>query len=123
VKYHLALIKIPVSNITESLKFYEEHLNINNIFFEETYGWAQFDLDGIPFALYQVKLGGGERTLGGSIDFHLALEEREFKVRSKKWLDLGILFENMIHRGNDGSSFVELEDPDHNTLKIMMIKK
>ncbi len=121
--YHLSLIKIPVSNINTSLRFYEENLDIKNIFFVETYGWAQFDLDGIPFALYEINKGGGSRSLGGSIDFHLALEEEAFNQQSRKWLDDGILDENMIHRGNDGSQFVELIDPDQNKLKIMCIKK
>ena len=121
--YQLSLIKIPVSNINTSLRFYEENLDIKNIFFVETYGWAQFDLDGIPFALYEINKGGGTRLLGGSVDFHLALEEEAFNQQSQKWLDAGILDENKIHQGNDGFQFVELIDPDQNKLKIMCIKK
>lgn len=120
--YHLSLIKIPVSQIQVSLRFYEKHLGIQNIFYEETYGWAQFDLDGIPFALYQVGLGGGNRELGGSIDFHLALDEHNFNQRAQSWLEAGVLDENRIHQGNDGSKFVEIIDPDSNKLKIMSIK-
>lgn len=120
---HLSLIKIPVKNIKKSLDFYEKYLNIQNIFFVEQYGWAQFDLDGIPFALYQVGSGGGERQVGGSIDFHLTLEEEVFNVQSKVWLEAGLLEDHRIHQGNDGTTFVNLIDVDQNKLKIMCIKK
>ena len=121
--YHLTLIKIPVKNIKKSLDFYEKHLSIKNIFFVEQYGWAQFDLDGIPFALYQVGSGGGERQVGGSIDFHLALEEETFNMKANEWLKAGLLDDDRIHKGNDGTTFVDLIDIDQNKLKIMCIKK
>lgn len=121
--YHLSLIKVPVSNIKKALNFYEKHLDIKNVFFVEEYGWAQFDLDGIPFALYEVSKGGGERKLGGSIDFHLALDEDVFEERTKKWIESGILVDNQIHHGNDGTSFVDIIDLDYNQLKVMCIKK
>ena len=120
--YHLSLIKIPVSDIKRALDFYEAHLDIKNIFYVEQYGWAQFDLDGIPFALYQVGSGGGERRLGGSIDFHLALMEEAFNMKANAWLEAGLLDENRIHRGDDGTTFVEHVDVDYNKLKIMCIK-
>lgn len=123
MKFLISLIKIPVSNIEISLHFYEEHLKIKNIFYVKEYGWAQFELDGVSFALYQVNLGGGFRNLGGSIDFHLALDEDSFNIVTSSWKLANILKDNMIHTGNDGSKFVELLDPDENELKVMCIKK
>ena len=123
MKIHLSLLKIPVSNIETSLKFYEEQLQINNIFYVQEYGWAQFDLDGIPFALYQINKGGGSRTLGGSVDFHFAMDADVFDDVAPQWLSNHLLKDNMIHTGNDGSTFVELLDPDQNELKIIRIKK
>ncbi len=122
MSYKLSLIKIPVSNIENSLIFYEKHLNIKNSFYSKEYGWAQFNLDGTQFALYQVGMGGGNRVLGGSVDFHLAIEKSEFDKLSKQWLLSGILDDNRIHRGNDGSTFVDLVDLDRNKLKIFCIK-
>ncbi len=98
-------------------------MQIKNIFYVKEYGWAQFDLDGIPFALYQINKGGGSRTLGGSIDFHFAMDADVFDEVAPKWLSNHLLKEDMIHSGNDGSTFVELLDPDQNELKIMRIKK
>lgn len=46
-----------------------------------------------------------------------------FDEVASKWLSNHLLKENMIHTGNDGSTFVELLDPDQNELKIMRIKK
>lgn len=120
---HLTLIKIPVSDIEKSVQFYEQYLNIKNIFYVKEYGWAQYDLDGIPLALYQIQLGGGSRTLGGSLDFHFALDFEEFDELAHKLLKANILKENRIHKGNDGSTFIELLDPDNNELKIFRLKK
>jgi len=116
--YKLAMLKVAVSNLNQSVQFYQEALGFELVFVAEEYGWAQLKSGDIDFALYVPGLGGGEKQLGGSTDFHLMLDESKFEVLSKQLLASGHLSENMIHTGNDGTTFIDVLDPDHNIIKM-----
>lgn len=111
----LALLKIPVSDLARSVVFYEQVLGHQAAFTAEEYGWAQFDFADIGLALYVPGKGGGDRVIGGSLDFHLHHP------------DLADLRKNLpddadqvgIHENADGSKSLEFCDPDGNVIKIM----
>ncbi|MCY6382326.1 VOC family protein [Hoeflea prorocentri] len=111
----VALVKIPVSDVNRSVAFYEKALDLTVLFVAEEYGWAQFEASGMGLALYVPGKGGGERPIGGSVDFHLHHS------------DLDALLDGMpaeatdagIHENADGSRSLEFSDPDANLIKIM----
>jgi hypothetical protein len=119
--YNIRLIKIPVKDVNVSAMYYKEHLGFEVAFIAEEYGWAQLVNGNFEMSLYEPGKGGGNGTIGGSLDFHLSLDALTFDDISKKLLTAGVLSENMIHSGNDGSTFIDLLDPDKNILKIMKV--
>ncbi len=118
-KYQLRLLKIPVKNVDTSSQFYAENLGFKIDFAAEEYGWAQLSSGDFSMALYVPGMGGGDGKLGGSVDFHLSLAGDEFDTLANDLLEKGHLSEGMIHSGNDGSTFVDVLDPDGNILKVM----
>lgn len=121
-KFTLRLLKIPVSNITRSVEFYRDMLGCHEEFIVEEYGWAQLIIGDLPLALYQPGMGGGNAEPGGSTGFHLSLAASAFDPLATSLQDAGVLVENMVHQGNDGSVFIDVQDPDVNILKIMRNK-
>lgn len=119
MSYELSLLKVPVSKIKLSIPFYVEVIGFELEFQAEQYGWAQLTSGNLGLALYEPNKGGGNRVIGGSIDFHLKLKDKEFDELAKKVADTTALVDNQIHSGNDGSTFMELIDLDGNILKIM----
>lgn len=113
----LGLLKIPISEFERAVAFYETGLGLAKVFAAEEYGWAQFDADGLPIALYVTGKGGGNRSPGGSVDFHLVHADLD-ALRTRliqSYPDCGAeVFEN-----NDGSRSLEFSDPDGNELKVM----
>ncbi|MEM1064895.1 MAG: VOC family protein [Pseudomonadota bacterium] len=112
----LALLKIPVHDLEAAIKFYAALFATEPVFAAEAYGWAQFDLGGLPLALYVPGMGGGDRAPGGSVDFHLATSGADALAgRLSDFPDAGAgTFENA-----DGSRSFECRDPSGNLLKIM----
>lgn len=113
--FHIALIKVPVTDIDRSTTFYGALLDLKPAVQAPEFGWAHFEAEALTLALYVPGQGGGDRTPGGSVDFNLAV------------VDLGPVQARMadfapdaaIHDNDDGSVSLELTDPDGNTLKIM----
>jgi hypothetical protein len=64
-------------------------------------------------------MGGGDGKIGGSVDFHLSLSPRGFDSLAAKLLERGCLLEKSVHQGADGTTFIEVMDPDGNALKVM----
>lgn len=111
----LDLVKIPVESLSASVSFYEAALGLKAGFVSETYGWAQLDGASFALALYVPGKGGGGRTPGGTVDFHLShdqIDTLEQQV-SKSAPDA------TVHANADGSRSLEFSDPDGNILKIM----
>lgn len=119
MKYGFGFIKVPVTNVKISSAFYCETLGWTEEFVAEEYGWAQLSSGDLSLALYELGKGGGNRVIGGTVDFHLWLNKEEFDPLAKRLLNEGYLSENMIHKGNDGSTFIDILDPDKNIIKVM----
>ncbi|MFL4468626.1 VOC family protein [Tateyamaria armeniaca] len=111
----LALLKIPVTDVTASVAFYEAVLGRAAVFVSDEYGWAQFDHPEPGLALYVPGKGGGDATPGGSVGFHLSAPDLDvLHARLRPLTETA-----SIHSNADGSKSLELNDPDGNTLKIM----
>jgi len=114
--FQLTLLKIPVSDIAASARFYRDGIGFEQEFIVEEYGWAQFKAGDLSVALYKPGMGGGNRTPGGSVDFHLATSDlHQLQERLKRCdpnLKIGIF------KNDDGSETLEFSDPDGNELKI-----
>lgn len=115
----LGLLKIPVSDVEKSAAFYEEVLGFKKEFVAAEYGWAQFSADDLSLALYVPGMGGGDGKIGGSLDFHLCVVE--YGDLLKRLQESKSLVEDMVHSGEDGSRYLEVIDPDGNTMKIMIV--
>ena len=120
--YKLGLLKVPVIDIERSTKFYAEVLGFEVGFQAPEYGWAQMQAGEVSLALYVPGKGGGNRKIGGNVDFHLILNNDAFDKLAPILKDAGHLSEDMIHTGNDGSTFVDVLDPDENLIKIVRKK-
>lgn len=116
--YQLALLKIPVTAIGPAIAFYRDVIGFTLDFVAEEYGWAQMAAGTLLVGLYVPGQGGGERTIGGSVDFHLALPPAEFNLLAARLTERGCLVGDAIQNGDDGTRFVEAIDPDGNTLKL-----
>jgi catechol 2,3-dioxygenase-like lactoylglutathione lyase family enzyme len=116
--YQLSLLKIPVTDIARSANFYRDALKFKPEFVAEQYGWAQFDAGGLPLALYKPGMGGGDGKPGGSTGFHLSLPPVQFDLIAADLLKQGVLIDNRIQRGDDGTTYVQVRDPDGNVLNI-----
>jgi catechol 2,3-dioxygenase-like lactoylglutathione lyase family enzyme len=118
IPYRLSILKIPVSDIKRSANFYRDALGFQEEFVAEQYGWAQLHAGELPLALYKPGKGGGTGRIGGSTGFHLSLPPKRFDALADRLLKRGVLVENMVHRSDDGSTFIDVRDPDGNTLAI-----
>jgi predicted enzyme related to lactoylglutathione lyase len=117
--FSLSLLKIPVSDITASAKFYSTGLGFQQECVFEEYGWAQFNAGDLPIALYKPGMGGGNRALGGSLDFHLAVSDLEpIRDRLREYYPS---LKQGIFKNDDGSETLEFSDPDGNEMKIMKL--
>ena len=116
--YAFSLLKVPVKDVEKSVPFYEKKLGFQLEFVASEYGWAQMKAGEISIALYQPGMGGGKRQMGGSVDFHLSLPGIEFDELAQQMEEEGLLVEDMVHRGADGTTFIEIYDPDRNEIKV-----
>jgi catechol 2,3-dioxygenase-like lactoylglutathione lyase family enzyme len=116
--YSVALLKIPVSNIKRSAAFYHDTFGFEQESIYPEYGWAQLKAGELPLALYKPGMGGGDGHIGGSTGFHLSLPADRFDTLAAALLVQGVLVENRVHHGDDGTVYLEVRDPDGNTLKI-----
>lgn len=117
--YEVQILKVPVSDIEVSSQFYATNLGFEIQFAAAEYGWAQLSAAGLSLALYKPGMGGGDGQLGGSVDFHLSLPDTIFQSLAANLLEKGHLVEDRVHTGNDGSTFMDVRDPDGNVIKIM----
>jgi len=116
------MLKVPVSDVEISVEFYEKKLGFQLDFVAKEYGWGQMKIGEVSVALYQPGMGGGNRQIGGSVDFHLSLAGNEFDEVATLMKDEGNLAGDMVHQGADGTTFIEIRDPDGNEIKIFRSK-
>lgn len=122
MNYKIGMLKVAVSDLKLSTKFYETNLGFESVFVLEEYGWSQMKNGDLAFALYVPGLGGGEKEPGGSTDFHLVLTPDEFDPLAKRLLEEGLLSEGIIHTGDDDSTFIDVLDPDQNIVRIARLR-
>lgn len=116
--YQLVLLKIPVTAIPPAVAFYRDVLGFALEFVAEEYGWAQMTAGPLAVGLYVPGEGGGDRPVGGSVDFHLALPPDAFDALAAKLAERGRLIGDKTQDGDDGTRFAEAVDPDGNTIKL-----
>lgn len=111
----VALLKLPVSDLVASIRFYEKALGLQAKTVAEEYGWAQLDGVTVPLALYVPGKGGGNRTAGGTVDFHLSSNRLDALLDQARQ----VAPDAAVHENADGSRSLEFTDPDGNVVKVM----
>ena len=66
-------------------------------------------------------MGGGDGHIGGSVGFHLSLPAERFDTLAAALTVEGVLVDNRVQHGDDGATFIEVRDPDGNTLSIQQM--
>lgn len=120
--YALSLLKIPVTDVARSVAFYRDAMGFTEGFVAEEYGWAQLSAGNLSLALFVPGMGGGDAKVGGSAWFHLALAASEFDVLAERIQEREALAEDRVHRGNDGTVFIDVLDPDGNVVKVVRVE-
>ena len=118
-QYEIQMLKVPVSDIAAAAQFYATHLGFETQFVAPEYGWAQLSAGTVSLALYRPGMGGGSGQIGGSVGFQLSLPGAEFDSLAASLLASGCLVEDRVHSGADGSTFIDVRDPDNNIIKVM----
>ena len=113
----IKLVKIPVADFARATHFYREVLGLNEQFAVEAYGWAQYELPGLPLCLYVPGMGGGQGQPGGEVGFHLEVSHIE-QFRDG-YLARGGQIHTDIVASDDGGQFLIISDPDGNLLKVV----
>ena len=111
------LVKIPVSDIDRALGFYRDILGLTPEFVMARYGWAQLRAGNLPLALYVPGMGGGAGEPGSADCLHFAVAD-DAPLRQR--LATGGAPVPPPQRGDDGSVFYELADPDGNRFKTFI---
>ena len=75
MKVSLTGFKIPVDNLDDAVEFYTEKLFFSLLFREDSFGWATVQLENQNVGLYTPGKGGGDRTVGGTIDFSFLIDD------------------------------------------------
>lgn len=117
--FKLSLLKIPVVNLQRAVSFYRDTLGFEENFAADEYGWAQLSAGDLTLALFVPGMGGGDGSVGASVGFHLSLPGAEFDELADAVQSAGVLVEDRVHKGNDGTTFIDIRDPDGNVLKVM----
>lgn len=113
----IQLIKIPVSDIEKAVPFYRDVLKLTVDFVVPDYGWAQFHLGTLSIALYVSGMGGGTATAGTMDSVHFVATDFETFCTHLAQHKLNV--DELRHQGDDGSTYVELQDLDGNRFKVM----
>lgn len=111
----VSLLRIPVRDLSQSIRFYETALSLQAKFVTEEFGWAQLDGATLAIALYVPGHGGGKRTPGGSVDFHLSHDDiGGLLISVHKVAPDAAVYEN-----TDGARSLDFTDPDGNCVKVI----
>lgn len=116
----LALLKIPVSDIEQSVAYYRDVVGLPESFSVPAYGWAQLQLGDLPFCLYNPAKGGGGGTPGTCDTIHLAVADIEASYETLA--TRGAIIPGGLESSADGISFFDLHDPDGNMIKVVQRK-
>lgn len=116
--FSVMLVKVPVSDVAKAATFYCEVLGLESEFVAAEYGWAQLKTGNLPIALYEPGKGGGAGVAGNCDSLHLSVSNLE--LLRQRLSDNQIDPDTIQHKGNDGTVYLELNDPDGNTLKVFL---
>ena len=75
MKVSLTGFKIPVDNLDDAIEFYTKKLFFSLLFREDSFGWATVQLENQNVGLYIPGKGGGDRAVGGTIDFSFLIDD------------------------------------------------
>lgn len=112
----ISLVKVPVSDLVRSLRFYELLFGCKPEFASEAHGWAQFNLGTLTVALYAAGFGEDDRRPGGSLDFHLLVSELD-SLRDRLGARGACATGGLLY-GANGSRSMDLTDPDGNVIRL-----
>ena len=110
------MVKIPVTDVEMSAKFYTEVLGLEEEFVVGEYGWAQLNAGNLPVALYEVGKGGGSAKAGSTDHMHFGVSD--FEALKTRLTSHDIDPEQHFHEGADGTKFYLFQDPDGNTIHV-----
>lgn len=113
--FHIAMIKVPVTDIERSVAFYSRLLDLDPALDAPEFGWAHFEAEALTLALCSPKAEGQFRAPGGALDFQLAVADLD-PVKDRM---AALVPGASIHDNDDGSVTLELTDPDGNLVRIM----
>ena len=113
--FHIAMIKVPVTELTRSAAFYTRLLDLEPAIVAPEFGWAHFEAEALTLAIYVPGGGALERRPGGAVDFQLAVADLSPVAARMAELSPGA----RVHDNDDGSVSLELADPDGNLIRIM----
>ncbi len=113
--FHVALIKVPVTDIDRSARFYGRLLDAEPSIVAPEFGWAHFETESLTLALYVADHAEDQRPPGGSVDFHLVTEDLAGLEARMADLVPGVA----IRAHDDGSVSFDIADPDGNRLRIL----
>jgi catechol 2,3-dioxygenase-like lactoylglutathione lyase family enzyme len=116
LRIELSLLKVPVSDLGEAVRYYTEGLGFDLETLVAAYGWAQLRAGGLRLALYVSGLGGGEGSPGGNRDFHLAVRSLQ-PILDR--LQASGYPQPPVQRGDDGGEYFDLTDPDANVIRFV----
>ncbi|WP_420627714.1 VOC family protein [Candidatus Leptofilum sp.] len=116
----IALIKIPVSNIKQSVAYYRDVIGLPESFSVPEYGWAQLQLGNLPFCLYDPAKGGGGGTPGTCDALHFAVPDAA--ASHAELAERGAIIPGGLETSADGMTFFDLHDPDGNIIKVVQRK-
>ena len=111
------MIKIPVTDVEVSAKFYVEVLGLDEEFVVADYGWAQLHAGNLPIALYEEGKGGGTAKAGSTDHMQFAVSDFDALKQSLTVHDIDP--DKHFHTGADGTKFYLFNDPDGNTIQVM----
>ena len=112
----ISLVKVPVSDLARSLRFYELLFGCKPEFASDAHGWAQFNLGSLTIALYAAGFGEDDRRPGGSLDFHLLVSELD--GLRQRLSARGACATGGLLCGANGSRSMDLTDPDGNVIRL-----
>lgn len=116
----ISLIKIPVSDIKQSITYYRDVLGLPESFAVPEYGWAQFQVGELPFCLYVPQMGGGGGVPGSCDSVHFAVPDAA--VSYAELLERDAIIPGGLETSADGMTFFDLHDPNGNIIKVVEVK-
>ncbi|MBI2920323.1 MAG: VOC family protein [Planctomycetes bacterium] len=115
----VGLVKIPVSDLARSAKYYREALGLTEEFAVVEYGWAQYATGGVPLCLYVPGKGGGLGEAGKCNSLHLITADIQ---STREAMQLRGARVSEMRKGDDGYRGFDITDPDGNVIQVVESK-